>query len=84
MAPGTSLLFLNTSRLAPDSRCLCQLVLMSHNMATHLLKQQSCQLMPTIAYSLTVGGIDHPDERICLLEVVLPVRAQRLLAADVP
>lgn len=53
-------------------------------MGAHLLKQQPCQLMPTVAYSLAVGGIDHPDERICLLEIVLPVRAQRLLAADVP
>lgn len=53
-------------------------------MAAYLLEQQPCKLMLTIAYSLTVGGIDHPDERISLLEIILPVRAQRLLAADVP
>lgn len=40
--------------------------------------------MPTIAYPLTVGGVDYPDERIRLLEIILPVRAQRLLAADIP
>ena len=84
MAPETSLLFLNTSRLAPDSRWPGQLVLMSHDMATHLLEQQPCKLVPAIAYSLAVGGIDHPDERVGLLEIVLPVRTQRLLAADVP
>ena len=57
---------------------------MSNHTVTHLLKQQPCQLMPTIAYTLTVRGIDHPDERVCLLEIVLPVRAQCLLAADIP
>ena len=57
---------------------------MSNHTVTHLLKQQPCQLMPTIAYTLTVRGIDHPDERVCLLEIVFPVRAQRLLAADIP
>ena len=50
----------------------------------HLLEQQPCQLMPTVAYALTVCSIDHPYECVCLLEIVLPVRAQRLLAADVP
>jgi hypothetical protein len=57
---------------------------MSHNMATHLLEQQPCKLVPTIAYSLAVRCIDHPDERVCLFEIVLPVRAQRFLAADIP
>jgi hypothetical protein len=40
--------------------------------------------MTTIIYPLAVRCIDHPDERVSLLEVVFPVRAQRLLPADVP
>ena len=40
--------------------------------------------MPTVPYTLTIRGIDHPDKRVCLLEVILPVRAQRLLPTDVP
>lgn len=53
-------------------------------MCTHFLEQQSCQLMPAIAHPLAIGGINHPDERVSLFEIVLPVRSQRLLAADIP
>lgn len=42
------------------------------------------ELSPAVVQSLAVCGIHHPDERIRLLEVVLPVRAEGLLAADVP
>jgi hypothetical protein len=31
-----------------------------------------------------VGRVDDPDEPVCLLVVVAPVGAQRLLAAHVP
>lgn len=54
------------------------------SLLTHLFEQQPCQFLPTVAYALTVRGVNHPYECVCLLEVVLPVRAQRLLAADVP
>jgi hypothetical protein len=84
MAPGTSLLFLNTSRLAPDSRYQNVSMFDDEFPLTHLLQQQPCQFLPTIAYALTVCCIDHPYERICLLEIVLPVRAQCLLSADIP
>jgi hypothetical protein len=42
------------------------------------------QLLPAIIQALAVCGIDHPDQRVGLLEVVLPVCAERLLAADIP
>jgi hypothetical protein len=51
---------------------------------TNLFLQQPCQLVATVVNPLAVRGIDHPDERVRLLKVVLPVGAQRLLPADVP
>jgi hypothetical protein len=40
--------------------------------------------MATVVYPLAVRCIDYPDERVSLLEIVLPVCAQRLLPAHVP
>jgi hypothetical protein len=51
---------------------------------TNLFLQQPCQLVATVVNPLAVRCIDHPDQRVRLLEVVLPVGAQRLLPADVP
>jgi hypothetical protein len=51
---------------------------------TNLFLQQPCQLVATVVNPLAVRRIHHPDERVRLLKVVLPVGAQRLLPADVP
>lgn len=51
---------------------------------TYLLKEQSCELSSAVFQPLTVRRIYNPDERVGLFEVVLPVRAECLLAADVP
>jgi hypothetical protein len=54
------------------------------NACANLFKQQPRQLLPTVIYALTIRRVHHPDERVSLLEVVLPVRSQCLLAADIP
>jgi hypothetical protein len=51
---------------------------------THVLVQQPMQLVPAIAHAHAVARVDDPHNRVRLLEVVPPVRAQRALAADVP
>jgi hypothetical protein len=85
MALGTSLLFLKTSRLAPERRCTCQPWLAQMSVPwTNLFLEQPGQLVATVVYPLAVSSIDYPDERVRLLKVVLPVGAQRLLAADIP
>ena len=53
-------------------------------MPTHLLKQQPLQLMPAVIDPLTVGCVNDPYKRVRLLEIVLPIRPQRLLAAHIP
>ena len=50
----------------------------------YLLEQQPFQLLTTIIQPLAICGVHDPDERVGLLEVVLPVRAQRFLPAHVP
>ena len=40
--------------------------------------------MPAVVDALSVCSVHNPDERVCLLKVVLPVRPQRLLPANVP
>jgi hypothetical protein len=52
--------------------------------AAYLLYEQAFQLLPAVCQTSTVSGIDHPDECVCLLEVVLPVGSECLLTADVP
>ena len=86
MHPVTSVLFANTSRLAPESR-FCGLSAGSTAKGlqhAHLLLQEAMQLLSAVVNAQPVCGIHHPDQSVCLLEVVTPVRAQRLLAADVP
>lgn len=86
MHPGTSLLFLNTSRDAPVSRCEMSVDGTRNVRAKigHLLQQKPFQFLPAVIDSFPVHRIHHPDQRVCLLEVILPVCAQRLLATDVP
>jgi hypothetical protein len=55
-----------------------------HHPNTNLFLQQPCQLVATVVDALAVSRVHHPDERVRLLKVVLPVRPQRLLAADIP
>jgi len=50
----------------------------------HFLNQEALQFLPAVVQPLTIGGIHDPDECVGLLEVVLPVRAEGLLAAHVP
>ena len=52
--------------------------------ATHLFQQQAVKLVSAISHSVSVGRIDHPDQGVCLLEIVLPIRSKRLLATDIP
>lgn len=42
------------------------------------------QLVSAVVDTQPVGGVDDPNQGVRLLKVVAPVRAQRLLAADVP
>jgi hypothetical protein len=42
------------------------------------------QLLPAVVDAQTVRCVDYPDQGVGLFKVVSPVRAQRLLSADVP
>ena len=42
------------------------------------------KLLAAIIESFAISRVHDPDERVGLLEVVLPVCAQSLLAADIP
>ena len=55
-----------------------------YHISACLLQEQALQLLPAVLQSLAVVGIHDPDERVGLLEVVLPVRAKGLLATDIP
>jgi len=50
----------------------------------YFLDEQAPQLLSAVLESLSVRCVDHPDERVGLLEVVLPIGAEGLLTADVP
>lgn len=52
--------------------------------STHLFLEQPGQLVATIGDALAISCIHYPDERVRLLEVILPVGSQCLLSADVP
>ncbi len=52
--------------------------------AAHLFLKQPMELIPAILDPQPIGGIHHPDEGVRLLEVVPPVRTQRLLPTNVP
>ena len=86
IAPGTSLLFLNTSRLAPISRWHLSVDLAKTRWPDelNLLQKQLHQLISAVIETSCVGGIDHPYQRVGLLKIVLPVSSQRLLASNIP
>lgn len=50
----------------------------------HLLQEQTFELCFAVFQALTICGINDPDERVCLLEVILPVCAKGFLATHVP
>ena len=52
--------------------------------AAHFLHQQAFQLVSTVSQPVPIGSIDDPNQRVGLLEVILPVRAKGLLTADIP
>ena len=49
-----------------------------------LLRQQLLQLGPSQLQAMPIGAVDDPDQSVGPLEVVAPIRSDRLLAADVP
>jgi hypothetical protein len=53
-------------------------------LGTRLLQKEALQLLGTVVHPLAVRGIDHPNQSVRLLEVVLPVCPERLLATDIP
>lgn len=85
--PGISLLFLSTNSEAPISRWrrVSNGEDVVRDRATlYLLEEQAAQLLPAVVQALPVRGINDPDERVGLLEIILPICPQRLLAADIP
>jgi hypothetical protein len=84
MEPDTSLLFLKTRRLAPIRRCLPSAACQKRISRTDLFLQQPLQFLATVVDALAVRGIHYPNERVGLLEVVLPIRPECLLASDIP
>lgn len=53
-------------------------------MRPYFLLQKAFQLLPTVIEASAISRVNDPDQRVCLLEVVLPICAQGLLATDVP
>ena len=52
--------------------------------ATDLLQQKPFQLMPTVSDTLSIRRVNNPDQRVSLFKIILPIRSQCLLSADVP
>lgn len=96
MQPFTSDLFANTSKLAPISRYnVIRTVISVHERAwekakrrswrgLYLLLQETCELDSASFKAEPVGGVNDPDQGVCFFEIVAPVAAQRLLAANIP
>lgn len=57
---------------------------MRRRILAYLLQEETFELMTAVSQTLSVCGIDYPNEGICLLEVIFPVRAEGLLASDIP
>lgn len=53
-------------------------------MQTHFFEQQRMQFGLTVSNAEAIGAIHDPDQGVCFLKVVAPIRSNRLLAADVP
>lgn len=51
---------------------------------TYLLLEKFKQLIPAVLDPLPVVGVDDPDERVRLFEMVPPKWAEALLATDIP
>jgi hypothetical protein len=88
MHPLTSVLFANTSRLAPESRFSVRQLWVGYMAAgnghAHLLLEQTMQLFSAVVDAQPVCGVDNPDQGVCFLKVIAPVWPQRFLAADIP
>lgn len=48
------------------------------------LEMHGTDLMTSHLHAERVCAVDDPDQGICLLKIVTPVGAQRLLAAHIP
>jgi hypothetical protein len=71
---------------APASRCQRSTVRQSGGAASgrYLFLQDSPQLIPTLEQATSISGVDYPDKAIGLFIIIPPVRANCLLASDVP
>ena len=50
----------------------------------YLFLEQTVQFVAAVLYTQPIRGVDHPDQSVCLLKVVPPVRPQRLLTTHIP
>jgi hypothetical protein len=84
MAPVTSVLFLKTRRLAPIRRYTGQLLVTFEVQKKYFFEKEAGEFLSTVVDALAVCGVDNPDECICFLKVILPIRSQCFLASYVP
>lgn len=85
MHPGTSVLFKNTSRLAPDNLCKQRVSLhLISAFGTHFFPQQFSELCLALADPQSVRCVNHPNQCISLLKIVAPVRSDGLLSTHIP
>lgn len=88
MHPLTSVLFANTSRLAPESRfspfCQLQPSVEERKHQAHLFLEKTMQLLSAVLDTQAVCGINNPYQGVCFLKIVAPVGSQCLLPSHVP
>ena len=46
--------------------------------------QEAVELLFAVLHAHAVSRVDDPDQRVCLLEIVPPIRPESALATDVP
>ena len=63
---------------------LCSVLASAQSLGTPLFKKQRAQLVLAIVDALAICCVDHPDQGIRLLEVVLPVGTQSFLPSNIP
>ena len=51
---------------------------------SHLLQQQSFQLLFTIFHSFFICTVNNPYQTICAFKIISPIRSQRLLPTNIP
>ena len=51
---------------------------------TYIFLQEAVEFLFAILHAHTVARVDHPYQRVGLLEVIAPVRSERALPTDVP